>query len=300
MPRQSAIGRILQRRELISPEPGGAWTESIDERGWQVSGRRQSLQFRGVSSPGKAATTAAGAQTPSRPPPLQLTNCPAAQHAPPESPRRTSRRRASRASTHHTHLTSRREGGVRFRATPEELLEVMDRRRVRRDIDLTSGAGGITKSIERSIRARRGRFATFTEPTWARAPTGCPSWQAEELAREGAGARGVKIAQDTGPLPARRRAIQRVRRHRQSAVRPDVGCLRPARAASGHPRLDPKPLPADQWLQRRVTGAGEPPGRSTRRVAPAISSWWRPATACSSVTRRRRSSRCTSGTTPRT
>ena len=148
---------------------------------------------------GQAATTAAGAQTPSKPPPLQLTDFQ------PRSMLRVAETHVEKARfpvvDAHTHLTSRRDGGVRFRATPEELLAVMDRRGVRTMINLTGGTGeGLAESIKRFDRAHRGRFVTFTEPTWARASEpGYPSWQAEELARaKEAGARGLKVLKTLG------------------------------------------------------------------------------------------------------
>jgi predicted TIM-barrel fold metal-dependent hydrolase len=102
----------------------------------------------------------------------------------------------------HTHLTSaRRSGDARVLATPDELLQVMDRRGVRTMINLTGGAGDfLAETVERFDRAHPGRFVTFTEPTWARASDpGYAAWQAEELTRaRQAGARGVKVLKTLG------------------------------------------------------------------------------------------------------
>ncbi len=102
----------------------------------------------------------------------------------------------------HTHLSfSRRDGGTRYTATPEELLAVMDRRGVRTMINLTGGSGdSLAETIRRYDRAHPGRFVTFTEPSWSRASeAGYAAWQAEELARaRQTGARGVKVLKTLG------------------------------------------------------------------------------------------------------
>jgi predicted TIM-barrel fold metal-dependent hydrolase len=150
---------------------------------------------RGVS--GQAATTTA--QAPPKPPPLVLTDFQ------PRSMLHVTETHVEKARfpvvDAHAHLTSRREGAMRFRATPEELLEVMDRRGLRTMVNLTGGTGeALAETIKRFDRAHRGRFVTFTEPTWARASElGYPSWQAEELSRaKDAGARGVKVLKTLG------------------------------------------------------------------------------------------------------
>jgi predicted TIM-barrel fold metal-dependent hydrolase len=171
----------------------------INRRAWMASFGTAAAVAVSRRVSGQSATTATGAQTPSKPPPVLLTDF-------------QPRSMLHVAETHvekprfpvvdsHTHLTSRRDGGIRFRATPEELLEVMDRRGVRTMINLTGGTGeGLAEAIKRFDRAHRGRFVTFTEPTWARASEpGYPSWQAEELARaKDAGARGVKVLKTLG------------------------------------------------------------------------------------------------------
>jgi hypothetical protein len=102
----------------------------------------------------------------------------------------------------HTHLSTSEEGGsARFRATPDELLGVMDRRGVRTMVNLTGGTGpALTETIERLDRAYAGRFLTFTEPSWSRASEpGYARFQADELAKaHAAGARGLKVLKTLG------------------------------------------------------------------------------------------------------
>lgn len=101
----------------------------------------------------------------------------------------------------HTHLTSRRAGEARLRATTRELLDVMDRRGLRTMINLTGGTGStLAESIRSLDQAHPGRFVTFTEPAWTRASEpGYAAWQAEELVRaKQAGARGLKVLKTLG------------------------------------------------------------------------------------------------------
>lgn len=101
----------------------------------------------------------------------------------------------------HTHLSwSQRDRdngeGIRFIATPEDLLPVMDRRGLRTMVNLTGGTGrGLAQGIARFDTAHPGRFITFTEPSWGRASeAGYAKWQADQIAAaKTAGARGVKV-----------------------------------------------------------------------------------------------------------
>jgi predicted TIM-barrel fold metal-dependent hydrolase len=97
----------------------------------------------------------------------------------------------------HTHLSlSRRDGAVRYTATADELLPVMDRHGVRTMVNLTGGTGtALANTIARFDRAHPGRFLTFTEPSWSRvSEPGYPAFQADEIAAaKRAGARGVKV-----------------------------------------------------------------------------------------------------------
>ena len=99
----------------------------------------------------------------------------------------------------HTHLS--RSDGTRFLATPQELLEVMDRKNVRTMVNLTGGTGaGLASSIKQFETAAPGRFVTFTEPSWSRLPEpGYPQAQADEIEKaKKAGARGLKVLKTLG------------------------------------------------------------------------------------------------------
>jgi predicted TIM-barrel fold metal-dependent hydrolase len=109
----------------------------------------------------------------------------------------------------HTHLgwRAKSQGGVsvgeemRFLATPQELLQVMDRRNVQTMVNLTGGVGaGLQASIQHFEKAAPGRFVTFTEPSFYRVQEpGFAKWQGEEVARaKAAGARGVKVLKTLG------------------------------------------------------------------------------------------------------
>src|SRR5688572_18390164 len=91
----------------------------------------------------------------------------------------------------HTHLS--RSNGTRFMATPQELLQVMDRKNVRTMVNLTGGTGaGLANSIKQFEAAAPGRFLTFTEPSWSRLlEPGFPQAQAGEIEQaKKTGARG--------------------------------------------------------------------------------------------------------------
>ena len=99
----------------------------------------------------------------------------------------------------HTHLS--RSDGTRFLATPQELLQVMDRKNVRTMVNLTGGTGaGLAASIKQFEAAAPGRFLTFTEPSWSRLPEpGYPQAQADEIEKaKKTGARGLKVLKTLG------------------------------------------------------------------------------------------------------
>jgi predicted TIM-barrel fold metal-dependent hydrolase len=149
---------------------------------------------------GKPTGAPKGTQGPSKAPPLLLTDFqPRSMLRVAETPVEKARFPVVDA---HTHLTSaRRAGDARFLAAPEELLEVMDRRGLRTMINLTGGTGEfLAEAVKRLDRAHRGRFVTFTEPSWARASEpGYDAWQVEELERaQQAGARGLKVLKTLG------------------------------------------------------------------------------------------------------
>ena len=109
----------------------------------------------------------------------------------------------------HTHLSFSAKGqnGVplaaerNFRATPEELLPIMDRKNVQMLVNLTGGYGaGLREAIQRFDKKHPGRFLTFTEPMWAQtAESGYPKRQADEIQQAHRdGARGLKILKVLG------------------------------------------------------------------------------------------------------
>jgi predicted TIM-barrel fold metal-dependent hydrolase len=108
----------------------------------------------------------------------------------------------------HTHLgwAARKQGRVvpgemNFVATPQELLEVMDRKNVQTMVNLTGGTGAaLVKSIARFDRAYPGRFVTFVEPSFHRVDEpGYAQMQADEIEKaKQAGARGLKVLKALG------------------------------------------------------------------------------------------------------
>ncbi len=109
----------------------------------------------------------------------------------------------------HTHLSwaaSRKDGvflgeKMRYLATPEELLPVMDRKNIRTLVNLTGGVGaGLEETNRRYQVPYPGRFLVFTEPWWDRSnEPGFSQFQAEEIDRaRQAGAHGLKVLKTLG------------------------------------------------------------------------------------------------------
>jgi len=109
----------------------------------------------------------------------------------------------------HAHLSwsAKAEGGVHlaaartFLATPEELLEVMDRQNVKSLINLTGGFGaGLRDAVARFDQAHPGRFYTFTEPSYERfMDPDYPRIQEQAIQEaHAAGARGLKLLKTLG------------------------------------------------------------------------------------------------------
>jgi predicted TIM-barrel fold metal-dependent hydrolase len=109
----------------------------------------------------------------------------------------------------HTHLSFSKKStnGVslseerNYPGTPQELLQVMDRKNLRAMVNLTGGYGkGLQDAIARYDKAFPGRFYTFTEPCYSRfLESNYPSFQAgaiEDAHR--AGAKGLKILKTLG------------------------------------------------------------------------------------------------------
>ena len=86
-------------------------------------------------------------------------------------------------------------------SSPDELLEVMDRKNVAAMVNLTGGVGkGLASVLEAFDRAHPERFLTFTEPSWNAFPrSDFATFQAEQIerARE-MGARGLKLTKTLG------------------------------------------------------------------------------------------------------
>ena len=74
----------------------------------------------------------------------------------------------------HTHITHagglQGPGNIRFAASAEECLKVMDSKNIRTMVDLTGGYGAnLQQAIDKLQTAHPGRFIVFTEPAWSKA-----------------------------------------------------------------------------------------------------------------------------------
>jgi predicted TIM-barrel fold metal-dependent hydrolase len=109
----------------------------------------------------------------------------------------------------HTHISgsTNYEKGValspdrEYPETPEELLQVMDRKNIRAMVNLTGGFDkGLAEAVKKYDRAVPGRFYTFTEPAYARfKEPNYPKNQAETIEQAHRdGARGLKILKTLG------------------------------------------------------------------------------------------------------
>jgi predicted TIM-barrel fold metal-dependent hydrolase len=109
----------------------------------------------------------------------------------------------------HTHISgsTNYEKGValspdrEYPETPEELLQVMDRKNIRAMVNLTGGFDkGLAEAVKKYDRAVPGRFYSFTEPAYARFKE--PNYrknQAETIEQAHRdGARGLKILKTLG------------------------------------------------------------------------------------------------------
>jgi predicted TIM-barrel fold metal-dependent hydrolase len=109
----------------------------------------------------------------------------------------------------HTHISvsTKSDRGVelaperQYLGTPQELLEVMDRKNIGAMVNLTGGyEKGLADAVQKYDRAFPGRFYTFAEPSYSRfKEPGYPRLQAQALeqARQD-GARGLKILKTLG------------------------------------------------------------------------------------------------------
>ncbi len=109
----------------------------------------------------------------------------------------------------HTHLSfaARTENGVgigeemKYLASVDAVLPLMDRKNIRVMVNLTGGVGkGLEETIRKFQRPYPERFVVFTEPWWERTnQPGYSKCQADEIVRaHQAGARGLKILKTLG------------------------------------------------------------------------------------------------------
>jgi predicted TIM-barrel fold metal-dependent hydrolase len=105
----------------------------------------------------------------------------------------------------HTHITFagglEGPGQLRFAATAEECLAVMDRKNIRTMVNLTSGYGAnLQLAIDKLQAAHPGRFIVFTEPAWSKAADpNYPQMQADLIVdAHKRGAKGLKVLKTLG------------------------------------------------------------------------------------------------------
>ncbi len=105
----------------------------------------------------------------------------------------------------HTHLSSTDRNAkperARFRAKPEEILPVMDRKNVQVMVNLTGGYGeALEQSLSYWQKPAPDRFVVFTEPWFNRiTEQGYPKFQAEQIEKAARmGAKGVKVLKTLG------------------------------------------------------------------------------------------------------
>jgi len=109
----------------------------------------------------------------------------------------------------HTHLsfTAKSANGVgigeemKYLATAEGVLPLMDRKNIRVMVNLTGGVGkGLEETVRKFQQPHPDRFMIFTEPWWERTnEPGYGQFQADEIIRaHKAGARGLKVLKTLG------------------------------------------------------------------------------------------------------
>jgi predicted TIM-barrel fold metal-dependent hydrolase len=105
----------------------------------------------------------------------------------------------------HTHITFagglEGPGTIRFAASAEECLAVMDRKNIRMMVDLTGGYGAnLQQAIDQLQTAHPGRFIVFTEPAWSKAADAdYPRVQADLIEdAHKRGAKGLKVLKTLG------------------------------------------------------------------------------------------------------
>jgi predicted TIM-barrel fold metal-dependent hydrolase len=105
----------------------------------------------------------------------------------------------------HTHISFsgglKGPGKLKFSATPEECLAVMDRKNIQAMVNLTSGYGAdLKQALDKLQFAHPGRFIVFTEPAWDQAADPKYPQKQADLITEAhrMGAKGIKILKTLG------------------------------------------------------------------------------------------------------
>jgi predicted TIM-barrel fold metal-dependent hydrolase len=105
----------------------------------------------------------------------------------------------------HTHITHagglEGPGQIRFAASAEECLKVMDSKNIRTMVDLTGGYGvNLQQVIDKLQTAHPGRFIVFTEPAWSKAADSNYSRVQADLIEDAhkRGAKGLKVLKTLG------------------------------------------------------------------------------------------------------
>jgi predicted TIM-barrel fold metal-dependent hydrolase len=105
----------------------------------------------------------------------------------------------------HTHITHagglQGPGEIRFAASAEECLKVMDHKNIRTMVDLTGGYGAnLQQAIDKLQTAHPGRFIVFTEPAWSKAADANYSRVQADLIEDAhkRGAKGLKVLKTLG------------------------------------------------------------------------------------------------------
>jgi hypothetical protein len=114
-------------------------------------------------------------------------------------------RSASPVIDMHTHITHagglEGPGNIRFAASAEDCLAVMDRKNIRTMVNLTSGYGpNLQQAIDKLQAAHPGRFIVFTEPAWSKTTDPDYSKTQADLIEDAhnRGAKGLKVLKTLG------------------------------------------------------------------------------------------------------
>jgi len=105
----------------------------------------------------------------------------------------------------HTHITHAGgldgPGQIRFAASGEDCLRVMDRKNIRTMVNLTGGYGeNLQQAIDKLQLAHAGRFLVFTEPAWSKAADSDYARVQADLIEDAhrRGAKGLKVLKTLG------------------------------------------------------------------------------------------------------